>query len=134
MILPTFKESEEEELFKFLDKYLKDQDSPINKEKYLAVQRELGKEPDPNVMPLGFEDLPEDAQVAVSIHSKLGNRVYGDVGYTGKDYTALPILIDIYSIKNRLLLLDLLNMIDTFYINKSQKQIKKMYDDMKKKK
>jgi hypothetical protein len=98
------------------------------------IQEQLGKEPDPKFMPLGFEDLPEDAQLAVTIHSKLGNRVYGDVGYTGKDYTTLPILIDIFCITNTLLLLDLLNKIDAFYIDKSQKQIKKMYDDIKKKK
>lgn len=134
MISPIFAESNEKELFDLLRKFLKDQDDPISKEKYLMIQKELGLEPDPKVTPLSFEDIPEDCQLAITIHSKLGNRVYGDVGYTGKDYTNLPILINIFSISNKILLLDLLNTIDTFFIEKSQKQIKKMYDDVKKKK
>jgi len=134
LTLPTFKESETQDLFKTLDKFLKDQDGPINKEKYLKIQEQLGKEPDPKHMPLGFDDLTEDAQLAFNIYNKLGNRVYGDVGFTGKDYTNLPILIQIYHIRDVDLLLDLLNTMDAYNINKSQKQIKKMYDDMKKKK
>jgi len=133
LILPTFKDKEIEEAVELLQKYLKDQDAPITKEKYLAIQEQLGKEPDPNFMPLGFEDIPYDCQVAVNIYSKLGNRVYADVGFTGKDYTNLPILIEVYNICDKDLLLDLLNVIDAHQIVKSQKQIKKMHDDMKKK-
>jgi hypothetical protein len=132
--LPTFKESEVKDLFDILDKFLRDLDSPISKEQYLATMQELGQEPDYKKIPLGFEDIPNDCQLAFNIYSKLGNRVYGDVGFTGKDYTNLPILIEIYHIWDKDLLLDLLNSIDAFNINKNQKQIKKMYDDMKKKK
>lgn len=133
MIWPTFKESELKELFEVMERFLRDLDSPISKEQYLATMKELGQEPDPKKVPLGFEDVPEDAQLAFNIYNKLGNRVYGDVGFTGKDYTNLPILIEIYRICDKDLLIDLLNAIDAFNINKSQKQIKKMYDDMKKK-
>lgn len=116
-----------------MEKFLRDLDSPISKEQYLATMKELGQESDPKKIPLGFEDIPEDAQLAFNIYNKLGNRVYGDVGFTGKDYTNLPILIEIYRICDKDLLIDLLNAIDAFNINKSQKQLKKMYDDMKKK-
>lgn len=134
MTSPTFKESEIKTLFKLLDKYLKDLDSPISKEKYLATVEQLGQEPDPEKMPLGFEDIPEDAQLAFNIYNRLGNRVYGDVGFVGKDFTNLPILIEIHNIFDKDLLIDLLNTIDRYNIDKSQKQIKKMYDDIKKKK
>ena len=133
MTWPTFKESELKELFEVMEKFLRDLDSPISKEQYLATMKELGQEPDSKKIPLGFEDVPEDAQLAFNIYNKLGNRVYGDVGFTGKDYTNLPILIEIYRICDKDLLIDLLNVIDAFNINKSQKQLKKMYDDMKKK-
>lgn len=113
---------------------MKDSQSPITKEKYLKVQEQLGKEPDPKYMPIGFEDLPEDCQLAFLIYTKLGNRIYGDVGFVGKDYTNLPILIKIHNIYDVDLLISLLNVLDNFNIEKSQKQIKKMYDDLKKKK
>lgn len=133
MTLPIFKEDEEQDTIQLIQKFLKDQDSPITKEKYLEVQKQLGKEPDPKYMPLGYEDLPEDAQLALIIYNKLGNRIYGDVGFTGKDYTNLPILIERHNIYDTALLIDLLNVIDIYYIEKNQRQIKKMYDDMKKK-
>lgn len=134
MIWPIFKEKEIEELLKIMEKFMKDIDSPIDKEKYLKIQEQMGLEPDPKKIPLGFEDIPADCQLAFSIYTKLGNRVYGDVGYTGKDYTNLPILIEIHNICDKGLLIELLNVIEGYYIDKNQKQIKKMYDDLKKKK
>lgn len=134
MTWPIFNESHKEEIVQTLQKFLKDLDSPIDKEKYLKIQAELGQEPDFSRMPLGFEDIPQEAQVALNIYNTLGNRIYPDVGFTGKDYTNLPILIDIYEIYNKKLLLELLTVIEAYYIDKNQKQIKKMYDDMKKKK
>lgn len=134
MIWPTFNESHKEEIVQTLQKFLEDLDSPIDKEKYFKIQAQLGQEPDFSKIPLGFEDIPQEAQVALNIYNTLGNRIYPDVGFTGKDYTNLPILIDIYEIYNKKLLLELLTVIEAYYIDKNQKQIKKMYDDMKKKK
>jgi hypothetical protein len=78
--------------------------------------------------------LSPENKLAYNIYSMLGNRVYGDVGFIGKDYTNLPILIEIHEICDKHLLLTLLNVIEMHYIDKNQKQLKKMYDDMKKKK
>lgn len=94
---------------------------------------QVGKEPDPDKIPIGAEDLALDAQIALSIYNRLGSRIYGDVGFVGKDYTNLPILIEVYSIKDKELLIDLLNIIDTFNIQKSQEAIKKEFDKLKKK-
>jgi hypothetical protein len=95
---------------------------------------QLGKEPELDKMPLDYFDLCPDAQIAVNIYNRLGNRVYGDVGFVGKDYTNLPILIGIFGISNKDLLIDLLNVLDASNIDKSQKAMKKMMDDIKKKK
>lgn len=94
---------------------------------------QLGKEPDPDKIPISYEDLYMDNQLTLNIYGKLGNRVYGDVGFVGKDYTNLPILIETYEIVDKELLLDLLNIIDSVNIENSQKIIKKAVDDMKKK-
>lgn len=133
MILPTFKESEEQLLIKELQKFLKDQDSPIKLETYLNMCEQLGKDPDPEEMPMSYDQLSYDCQLSFSIFTKLGSRVYGDVGFTGKDYTNLPILIEVHKIIDKSLLLSLLTTIESYYVEKSQKQIKKAHDDMKKK-
>lgn len=96
----------------------------------LMAQR--GQEPDPNKIPLSYEDLSYDGQLALLIYGKLGNRVYGDVGFTGKDFTVLPILIQHHEIIDADLLLDYLNIIDNHNINKSQETIKKMTDKIEK--
>ncbi len=94
---------------------------------------QLEKEPELDKMPLDYFDLCPDAQIAVNMYNRLGNRVYGDVGFVGKDYTALPIFIQIFEITNKDLLIDLLNVLDASNIDKSQKAMKKMLDSVKKK-
>lgn len=98
------------------------------------MMEQRGLEPDPSKIPVGYEDLGYDAQLALVIYGKLGNRVYGDVGFTGKDFTVLPILIQYHEIIECDLLLDYLNIIDLYNINKSQDAIKKEMDKIKNKK
>jgi len=92
-----------------------------------------GQQPDPEKIPIDYDDLGYDAQLALHIYGKLGNRVYGDVGFTGKDFTLLPILITYHEIIDTDLLLDYLNAIDAYNINKSQEAIKKITDKASKK-
>ena len=92
---------------------------------------ERGLEPDPEKIPVGAEDLYYDAQLALNIYGRLGNRVYGDVGFVGKDYTNLPILIKFHEIVDTDFLLELLNVIDEHNIEKSQKAMKAEYDKIK---
>lgn len=124
---------EQEQSLTTLEKFL-NQPENISKEKYLALMEQLGKEPDPDKMPLDYSDLCSDCQIALNIYNRLGNRVYGDVGFTGKDFSLLPILIEVFEITNKDYLINLLNVLDSFNINQSQKAIKKMLDDIKNKK
>ncbi len=124
---------EQDQSLTTLEKFL-NQPENISKEKYLALMEQLGKEPDPDKMPLDYSDLCSDCQIAINIYNRLGNRVYGDVGFVGKDYTNLPILIEVFEITNKDYLINLLNVLDSFNINQSQKAMKKMMDDIKKKK
>lgn len=92
---------------------------------------QTGKQPDPNKIPLEFEDLTYDGQLAYNIYSKLGNRVESNIGFVGKDYSNLPILIEIYNIIDKEYLLDLLLLIEIFYINENSKQIEKIMNKNK---
>lgn len=95
------------------------------------MMQQRGKEPNPDEIPMDFEDLHEDGQLAIYIYGKLGNRIYGDVGFVGKDFTLLPMLVQHLEIIDLDLLIDYLNIIDEFNVDKSQKAIKAEYDKMK---
>ena len=48
---------------------------------------QTGQEIDWEKCPVEWEDFPLPVLTAVNIYNSLGNRVYGDVGFVGKDFT-----------------------------------------------
>jgi len=133
LTLPIFEEEQKELLWQRLEDILRHSDSGMTKARYLEVQEQLGREPDPEKCPPGIDDLPEIAIDALNIYDKLGNRIYPDVGYIGKDYTNLPIFIELYKIDNIELLMDVLSRLDAHAIKSSQQEIKRAYDKLKRK-
>jgi hypothetical protein len=107
-------------------KYLKKTQGSITKETYIKMMEQLGKPIDPDKIPLGFEDLPTDAQVAVNIYNRLGNRVESNIGFVGKDYSNLPLLIEVYNIVDKEFLLDLLLTMEVHYIESNAAEVKKL--------
>jgi len=105
----------------------------MSKEKYLEVQDQLGREPEIDRCPPGIEDFPQIVVDAIEIFNYLGDRKYPEIGYVGKDYTSLPILMELYEIDNRELFLSLLLRLDSFVIQKSQEHLKREYDKLKRK-
>lgn len=97
------------------------------------MQEQLGKEPDPEKCPAGIEDFPEVVINAIEIFNSLGDRVYPEVGYTGKDYTNLEFLLKVYNIEDKELIYSILLRLDSHAIKKSQEQIKREYDKVKRK-
>jgi hypothetical protein len=107
----------------------------MTQDKYLKLCEQLNKDPVPEEIPPSLEDLPFIAQVALVIFNNLGDRVFPEIGYIGKDYTNLPILMQIYDIDNRDkdLLIDILGWLDSRAIKKSSDRLKKEYDKIKRK-
>jgi len=97
------------------------------------MQEQLGREPDMDRCPPGPEDFPEIIQIAIAIFHSLGNRVYPDIGYMGKDYTNLPILLNIFDVDNVDLVMETLSRLDSHAISKSQAAIKREHDKLKRK-
>jgi len=128
-----FVEEEKQNDLDNLDKYLKSSGS-MTRSQYLQLIAQTGRPYDEKKAPVAYEDLNPSVQIAIFIYNKLGNRIYGDVGMVGKDYTNLPILIEHLGIQDVLHLMDLLQMQEASDVDKSQASIKKTYDDMKKKK
>lgn len=108
-------------------------DAKMTRDRYLDMCEQLGKEPDPKEIPPDWEDFPEIIQIAILIFNTLGDRVYPDIGYVGKDYTNLPVLIDIYGIEDSEFLLDILSWLDSRAIKQSAEHIKREHDKLKKK-
>ena len=97
---------------------------------------QTGQEIDWERCPPDLEDFPEIVITAIQIYNSLGDRIYPDVGYTGKDYTNLPLLYELHHIKEESqkdYILELLLIIQAIQIKDSQDRIKAEMDKMKKK-
>ena len=105
----------------------------MTQERYLAMCEQLGKEPDPDEIPPDWHDFPDIVQLAINTFNILGDRVYPEIGYIGKDYTNLPHLLEVYNIEDKEYFLELLQWLDSRAIKQSSDQLKREYDKLKRK-
>ena len=94
---------------------------------------QLGKEPIEEELPPDFDDFPEIVIDAISTFNMLGDRVYPEIGYVGKDYTNLNVYMDLYQIEDKEFFLELLHWLDSRAIKKSSDQVKREYEKLKRK-
>lgn len=95
---------------------------------------QTGQEIDWERCPPDIEDFPESVYTAMNIYNSLGNRVYSDVGFVGKDYSNLNLLCNQYYVKEyeKDWLFELLLHLELRSIETSQRQIKAEMDKIKK--
>jgi len=105
----------------------------MTRDRYLDMMDQLGKEPQEEEIPPSWEDLPEIIIDALSTFNSLGDRVYAEIGFTGKDYTNLPFFLEVYDITDTEYFLEILSWLDSRAIKKSSEQLKKEYDKLKRK-
>jgi hypothetical protein len=101
----------------------------MTKSRYLEMQKQLDRAPDPNKTPPDVEDFPESVQQALYIFNILGDRVASDIGYIGKDYSLLPAYLP--DIDNKELFLEVLAWLDSKVIKKSSEDMKRARDKAK---
>jgi len=94
---------------------------------------QLGKEPVESEIPPNWQDFPEVVMNAMSVFNMLGDRMYPEIGYVGKDYTNLSYFLDIYDIEDTEFFLELLTWLDSRAIQTSQDQLKREHDKLKRK-
>ena len=133
MTLPTFVEDQKELLWERFEFWQKNNTVGMTKDRYLEMEEQLGREPDPSKCPPGIEDFPDSVSESIQIFNYLGDRVYPEIGYIGKDYTNLPILMEVYNIQDKDFLLEILSRLDAGAIKVSQERLKREYDKMKSK-
>jgi len=105
----------------------------MTRSKYLDMMEQLGKEPVQEEIPPDWEDLPEIMMCAVATFNMLGDRIFPEIGYTGKDYTNLQHYLNIYSIEDTEYFLEILSWLDSRAIKKSSENLKREYDKLKRK-
>jgi len=93
----------------------------------------MGKEPDEDEIPPDGDDFPLIAILALNTFAALGDRVYPDIGYTGKDFTNLPFYIDMHGVEDTELFLEILTYLESRAIKDSQEQLKRERDKLKRK-
>lgn len=84
-------------------------------------------------MPLDFSTLRAENQIAVAIFSKLYSNVVADIGYTGKSLTGVDLLLDLYEVRDKLFVLDLISLLDNHHLEEAGKARAKAQKDLKKK-
>lgn len=105
----------------------------MTRDRYLDMMDQLGREPIQEEIPPDWEDLPEIMMCAVSTFNVLGDRVFPEIGYVGKDYTNLDHYVEVYGIEDKEYFLEILSWLDSRAIKKSSEQLKKEYDKLKRK-
>ena len=94
---------------------------------------QTGEEIDWEKCPPDLEDFPESVYTALNIFNSLGNRIFPDIGYIGKDYTNLDLLYNFYYIEEyeKDWIFELLLFLDGRTIEASQKSLKREIDKIK---
>ena len=103
----------------------------MTREKYFTMMEQLGKEPKEHEIPPDAEDLPEIAVDAINTFNALGDRVYSEIGYTGKDYTNLNHYMEFYKVTDKEYFLELLFWLDSRAIKKSSEMLKREREKLK---
>jgi len=106
----------------------------MTRERYFKMCEQLGQEPNPEEIPPGIEDFPEITVQAMTTFSSLGDRIFPDIGYLGKDFTTLPYYIEMYDIQDTELFLEILTYLESRAIKASQEQLKREREKLKRKK
>ena len=106
----------------------------MTRDKYLEMMDQMGKEPIEDEIPIAWEDFSFEVQQYLNIYNSLGDRVAADIGFLGKDYTKLELLIEVNMVEDKELLLDVLEWLERRAIKESADSMKKERDKIKRKK
>ena len=105
----------------------------MTRAKYLEMCEQLNKEPRDDEIPPDWEDFPDIVHDAINTFNSLGDRVYPDIGFMGKDYTNLPYFTAMYNIIDTEFFLEILSWLESRAIKRSQDQLKREHDKLKRK-
>jgi len=96
---------------------------------------QTGEEIDWERCPPELSDFPDSVLDSLNIFYSMGNKVYPEIGYIGKDFSNREIFFELYNIKSyqKDWIMELLLFLESKTVIESQRQIKAEYDKMKRK-
>jgi len=108
----------------------------MSKDQYLEMCAQMGQEPDWEKCPPDWDDFPQVVIDAVNIFHSMGDRVFPEIGFVGKDFTNFQFLLERYCIEEHQkdYVLEILLWLDSRAIEISQKKLKAEYDRIRNKK
>ena len=97
---------------------------------------QTGEEVDWEKCPPDWEDFPDIVIDALNIFHSMGDRVYPEVGYIGKDFANFEFLLKRYKVSKHQIdyVVETILWLDGRAIERSQKKLKAEYDRVKNKK
>jgi hypothetical protein len=99
------------------------------------MQEQMGLEIIEEDIPPSLEDMPPIVLDAMDTFNCLGDRVYSEIGYVGKDYTNLHTYMNVFGInKENEFFFQVLQWLDARAIKESSEHLKREYDKIKRKK
>jgi hypothetical protein len=99
------------------------------------MMEQTGEEIDWERCPEDLGDFPESVIDAMNIFHSLGNKIYPEIGYIGKDFSNRDILFDLYNVKPHQedWIMELLLFLEGETVNEAQRKLKAEYDKIKRK-
>ncbi len=96
---------------------------------------QMGEDPDWEKCPPDLEDFPSFFLDFMSLYNSLGDRVYPDIGYIGKDFTNFNFLKEHYGVQKHQedLLMEYVLWMEGRRIKESQEAIKRAHEKVKRK-
>lgn len=95
-----------------MELWLNSQQSKISKKVFYQIWEARGLPPPTDKIPVDLDDLPPIVTDAVIVFNSLGDRIVPDIGYIGKDYSSLELILKMREIPPSELLLDILLFLD----------------------
>ena len=107
----------------------------MTKDQYLRMVEQTGVEIDWERCPPELSDFPDSVIDALNIFHSLGNKVYPEIGYIGKDFSNRDIFFELYNIESyqKDWIMELLLFLENETVSESQRQLKAEYDKIKRK-
>jgi len=96
---------------------------------------QTGEEIDWERCPPELSDFPDSVLDSLNIFYSMGNKVYPEIGYVGKDYSNRKVLFELYKIEEYQIewIMELLLFLENETVSESQRQLKAEYDKIKRK-